>query len=503
MVPCHTKVMSDKSPRRRISKAHSHAMLSARSQLQARRDFGRKLAHSALFALFVAIGSPAATAQTPSHESAPVAPRIRTAATPPHIAADDPQLAPPPQAPRTIGSWHEALRLLRQQAPRYQRELENVARARVQSQLAVAAVLPSMNGSANYTRQFITEPVVLAGTPVDTPVPNVVGLSAVAGWQVGNLRSYYNIGTAGLNAQVSERGFAEQRRQLANDVLDALLGTLVTARVAEINRVGLRATLEREQLARTRLHYGQGTTLDVDRAASDVVAARGDVVRGDEALRRAREALGLTLGSSTPIAAASELDLERFEQAVVDTCRLHREVEERADVATARLRVQLSERSSTDVYLQFSPSLSVLSRVSYNSMVTYGPKTTWDLQAILNVPIFDATRYAQLEDARVAARQARADLNAVRLQALVEVSQATRASEVARKSLTIAEDASAVAERVDQSTRTAYADGLATSLELVNSAQDLRRARLSAIQARFELVRARSAQILALAECQY
>lgn len=449
--------------------------------------------------LFVATGSPAVQAQAPAPRSA----QMRIAATTPHMAADDPQLAPPPEAPRKIGSWHEALRLVRQQAPRYQRELESVARARAQSRLAVAAVLPNLNGSANYTRQFITERIVLAEKPVDTPVPNVVGVGAVASWQVGNLRSYYSIGTANLNVDVSERAFAEQRRELANSVLDALLGTLVTARVAEANRVGLRAALEREQLARTRLHFGQGTTLDIDRAASDVVAARGEIVRGDEALRRAREALGLALGSSTPIAAADEIDIDRFEQAVVDTCKLNRALEERPDVAAARLRVRATERASTEIYLQFAPSLSIASHVSYNSMVTYGPKTTWDLTAMLNVPFFDVTRYAQLEDARAATRQALADLNTVRLQALVEVSQAQRASDVAQQSVAIAEDARAVAERIDQSTRAMYADGLGTSLELVNSAQELRRTRLSAIQARFELARARSAQILALAECQY
>jgi outer membrane protein TolC len=163
----------------------------------------------------------------------------------------------------------------------------------------------------------------------------------------------------------------------------------------------------------------------------------------------------------------------------------------------------LAARTSSDVYLQFAPSLSLASRLSYNSQVTYGPTTTWDLQAILNVPFFDAIRYGQLEEARVVERQARADLNAIRLQALVEVSQAGRASDVAQKTLAIAEDARALAERVEQGARAMFADGLGTSLELINAAQDLRRAQLNAIQARFELARARSAQTLSLAECQY
>jgi outer membrane protein TolC len=322
-------------------------------------------------------------------------------------------------------------------------------------------------------------------------------------WQAGDLRSYYGIGTAKLNTAATERAFAEQRRQIASSLMEAMLATLVTARVAELNRVGLRATLEREALAKTRLKFGQGTTLDIDRATQDVVSARGEVVQGDEAMRRAREALALVLGRATPIAAAADLDLESFERSIVDTCQRNSKVEDRPDVAAARLRTQLAVRTTSDVWLQFAPSISLASHVSYNSEVTYGPKTTWDLQAVLSVPVFDATRYARLEDARSAERQAQADLTAARLQALVEVTQAGRATQVSRQALTIAEDARSVAERLDRGTRAQYADGLSTSLELVNSAQALRRAQLNAVQARFELARARSAQLLSLAECRY
>jgi outer membrane protein TolC len=421
----------------------------------------------------------------------------------PQPVADDPLLTPPPEAPRTLQSWSDALRLVRQHAPSYRKELENVVRARAQAQLAVASVQPSLSLDGSYTRQFITERVVLGDRGFDTPVPNVAAGGANVSWQVGNLRSYYGIGTANLNADASERAFADQRRQIANSVMETMLSTLVTARVAELNRVGLRAALEREQLARTRLHYGQGTTLDVERASQDAVSARNEVVQGDEAMRRAREALALALGSPTPTAAAPNLDLEGFERSVVDTCRLNKSVEERADVAAARLRVEVAERAISEVWLQFAPSLSLGSHVMYNSQVTYGPKTTWDLQAVLSVPFFDATRYARLEDARSAQRQAEADLTAARLQALIEVAQAGRATSVAHQLLELAQDARAVAERVDQSTRAQFADGLATSLELVSSAQSLRSAQLKAVQARFELARARAAKVLSLAECQY
>jgi outer membrane protein TolC len=173
-------------------------------------------------------------------------------------------------------------------------------------------------------------------------------------------------------------------------------------------------------------------------------------------------------------------------------------------VTAARLRVELAQRGVTDVWLQFLPSLSLSSRVGFNSQVSYGPKTTWDVQAMLSVPFYDGgARYARLADAKGAELQAHAQLVDMRLKALVEVTQAQRASSVAAQSLNIAERARDVARRLDQNTRLAYQDGLGTSFELVNTAQALREAELGTVQAQFELARARALAALANADCDY
>jgi hypothetical protein len=64
---------------------------------------------------------------------------------------------------------------LQPNAPRYQKERENLVRARAQSQLAIASVLPNLSAQGSYTRQFVTEAVTFGTTTFDTPVPNVYG----------------------------------------------------------------------------------------------------------------------------------------------------------------------------------------------------------------------------------------------------------------------------------------------------------------------------------------
>ena len=80
---------------------------------------------------------------------------------PPNLAPDvsDPMLSPPPTAPRQIGSWDEALALIRAQSPDYVSSYESVVRTEAQKRIVLAAVLPILNGQGSYTHQFFTEEI--------------------------------------------------------------------------------------------------------------------------------------------------------------------------------------------------------------------------------------------------------------------------------------------------------------------------------------------------------
>jgi len=91
-------------------------------------------------------------ALTARAETTPPSPPPTTA---PEVS--DPMLAPPPAAPRIVSSWNDALSLLRAHSPDYVTSLEGVRRAEAQSRIALAAVLPTLNGQVSYTHQFLTK----------------------------------------------------------------------------------------------------------------------------------------------------------------------------------------------------------------------------------------------------------------------------------------------------------------------------------------------------------
>jgi multidrug efflux system outer membrane protein len=474
------------------------------------------LAHLRLAALLIVLCLTSGATRAQAAPSA-TAPQDTPAAAVPYVPPeDDPLLTPPAPAPRTIASWEQALSLIRAQSPDYRSGAEAVRRAAAQREIALAAVLPVVNAQGTYTHQFLS-PIraTLAGLIGDPASPQLVPFTVVApakdvfggsgtiSWTAVNPRGIYGVGTSNRAIEAAQLTFQNQRRQIATSVVDAMLATLAATRVAELNRVGLRASLDRLALTKARLEFGQGAEIDVDRATQDVATARSAVVSGDEALRRAREALGLGLGSSVAMA-SPEGDSASFDAAVARTCKLNDDIDGRPDVAAARKRVEIAQRAVTDAALMFAPSLQLSSSLGYNESPVLAPNTTWSATAVVNVPIYDGgVRYGTMRDARAALEQARQALVQTRLAAIVASAQARRNVIVLEQTRDLARVQRDAAARVDTRTREGYARGLGTSLDLVISGQSLRQADINLAILEFQMEDAHADAVLVDAECVY
>jgi outer membrane protein TolC len=430
------------------------------------------------------------------------APTADQQAPPPRV--DDPMLVPPTPALREVRSWDEAISLLRSRSPSYLSGNDQVLRADAQVGVVIAQVLPTLDGQGSYTHQFLTQTLAFGPARVVVPPPNVWAAGATLGWNFADPRALYGIGTAKQNVVATKQSFENQRRQLAQGAVTALLEELGAARVADLNRVGLREALELEVLTRTRYAYSQGTELDIDRAMQNVASARADVVRGDENLKQAREQLGQLLGIDTPLGTVGTLDLDQFDRAVARTCRLNDFIERRPDVMAARTSVEIARRNVHDVELRFAPSAGVASALNYATQTTFGPKTTWSVQAVVNVPIFEGGgRIAALRDAHAAADQAEQALIATRLAALVESARADRLVGVSASLRDTAKNQRDLAESIDRRTHEAYVHGFGSSLDLVISARALRDAEINLVVRELQVAEARANAVLVNAECFY
>jgi outer membrane protein TolC len=425
----------------------------------------------------------------------------------PHV--DDPRLVPLVPPARVIASWTEVLSLVRARSTDLKIAYDEVTRAEAQTRVALAGALPSLTGQGIANHDFLhgTTVELYSSTqlvPVQTPTANTLSLQAALVQPLFAPRAWHQIGTQ-LRIEDAARLSAEDRkRTLAIDVASAVVGELTAERITELNRVGLRQALERLALAVRREEIGSGTKLDILRASADVDAARASLVAGDEAARQAREALGLALGLPMQVGIARSLDMNGL---VIDTgtgCRVLPSLASRRDILAAREQVEIARRNVTDAKEQFLPTANLQSTFYATTDDLVIPKATWNVQAVLTVPLWDGgARYGFLKDARAQQDEWGQRLEAQWRAATVEIEQTRRAVAVAEDALRVATDAEDHAARIDTLTQKGFMTGQGTSLDLVISAAALRQAQINKALREFELVRARIQAVLALADCHW
>lgn len=461
----------------------------------------------AVVVALAAFAAPAAAQPAPARPADPPAapttpPATEPAKLPEAPNVDDPMLKPVARPRIEINTWEEAMTHVKAASTDLRIAAANISRAEAASRIALGNALTQINGQGSYTRNFITKdlPGPIGGT---TPVTDFANAGATLSQPVVNVQKWYAIGTAHRNEEAATLTFEDTKRQVALTVANALVGVVTNERVAELNRLGLLNALQRLELAIRKTNLGSGTGLDVVRARQDVETARATLVTGDEQLRQAREALGLAIGIPEQAGVAPTVDLNGLEQSAKNTCKPADNVDARADIAALSKKVDVAHRAINDAKLQFAPTLDLRSQLNAASNTNgLAPATTWNIQGILTVPIWDGgIRYGNLRDAKAQETIAMQNLEAARRKATIEVTQARRAVSVAEDSRKVAAAARDLAAETDRLTRTSYLEGRGTSLELVTAAQALRQAEIQLAVQDFNLVKARVAAVLALSLC--
>jgi outer membrane protein, multidrug efflux system len=440
-------------------------------------------------------------------------PTTATGQLPPAPTVDDPMLKPLPRPKIEITTWDDALQYIRARSTDLRVAAAQVEQAEAQSRIALAAALPTINGTSTFTHNIITNDTLqparagdqIVFRPVSTPFPNFLTAGLTASQPLLALRAWYAIGTAHRSEHVAELNQQDVKRVISLNVANAIVAVVTAERVSELNRVGLLNALTRLELTTRRTTLGSGTGLDVIRGRQDVETARATLVAGDESLRQAREALGLALGTPEQVGVPSTVDLNGLEASARNSCQPGGKVEDRADIAALQGKVEVAHRGINDAKLQFAPTVDLRSTVGTTTVDTgAAPNTTWNIQAVLTVPIWDGgVRYGNLRNARALETIAGQNLETARRNATIEVERARRSVGVAEDRRKVAAQTRDLAAENDRLTRTAYLEGRGTSLELVTAAQALREAEIQLALRDFELVRARVAAVLALAICPW
>jgi outer membrane protein TolC len=459
-------------------------------------------------------GAPPAAGTTP----APAAPPTQPEPTLPNV--DDPMLVPPPAPTRVLKSWREGLSIIKSSSTSLRSALARIRQGEARARQADAAWMPKVDAGAEASYELITgrrTETFLVENQADpghvVPLTQTFEVPGRRGSIAGQVRAtiplfapqaWYDSSTAEQAIDVVRLDENEVKRQVVASVADAIVTVVTSERLAEVSRVSLRSALSTVDLNKRRAALGASSTLDVLRAEQEVQLARAQVVAADEGLVRAREALGLSLGSTEEYGVTPDIRLDSLANDANTSCRSEKSIATRPDVKAAAAQVALAERGLGSVNRSYLP------RLDGSSSFTFAPRElpvnnrhyAWDIRATLTWNLYDGgLRYGQKDEVAANVSLAREALTDVQRRAQLEVSQSIRAVKVAEANLGVSTRAREIAAETARLAKVAYMNGSGTSFDLVDTARRQREAELDLTIKEFQVLRARIAALLSLASC--
>jgi multidrug efflux system outer membrane protein len=481
---------------------------------------------TAALSLWLATSALASVALAQAPSAAPAAPSPAPSATtaapdqPALPNVEDPMLDPVPPPAHTLTSWREALSLLRSRNTQLRAQIAQVDVARARSREALAYALPTLGtalgstfirsellrNTVHVTNYGVTPAGTVTATAGTADVPNPAttwGAGAVLNVPIFAPKAWYDKRTADQVIEVEQLSTLEAQRQVVGAVADSIVTTVTAERLADVTRESLRAALSTLDLTKRRATLGASSALDVLRAEGEVQTARGQLVTADETLRRARESLGLALGYAEGWGVQSDIRLDELAADARASCRTQSDVSQRADVRAQSANLHVSERAKGSVDWAYWPTANAYTQFLYSNVpFANALHFSWTVGAQLNWTIYDGgLRGGQRQEALANERIAKEQLTDTQRKAQLDVVQSFRGVTVAEQNLGVSTRARDVASETARLARVAFINGSGTSFDLVDTASKLRQAELDLTVKQFEVLRARVAALLALANC--
>ncbi len=421
---------------------------------------------------------------------------------------DDPMLSPVPRSPRELSRWEQALKMTRERSTSLRAAHAQVDVARGQARQALAAALPQLVGDANLTHHLLRGEGFnrFTGQQSLIPDPRTIWTTGVTlRVPVLAARSWYDYGTSKDVVRAATLDMREVERQVIGALAESIVAVITAERLAEVTRVNLRFALSTLDLNERRARLGSASSVDVLRAQQEASRSRAQVVEADEAVQRAREALGLALGQSEPWGVDPSIKLDPLRDDARATCRQGKSVEERPDVRAAEARSKVAERNVTSVDFSYLPTIDAQSRVEYSSsdrITANQDHITWTIGGVLTWHLYDGGfRYGE-RTANAGRRDiAEQETLETKRQANIEVERAYRNVGVAKTRLDVTKHTRDLALASAKLSQLKFVNGTGTSFDMVDTLRSLREAELDVTVDEFELLRAEIAAFLALATC--
>lgn len=368
--------------------------------------------------------------------------------------------APAPLARRV--TLEQALRIAHASTSEVRLARLAVERAEEAESAALAALLPSLTAAAAYTRYDteISRPGVGVIREADVVSGSVVASETIVPRTFGTRR------TAAASTRLARARVRDAARLVRAAAARTFYTVLTARRAAALARTQLQGSIRQHRATEARIRAGVALPIDRSRAELAVLEGARRVADADATLARAQDQLGHVLALEEPVDAEGEPTPRADEP--LDRW-IERASARRADLRVVETSRLVAERSLSEHWLRFLPTLSISWTLNWTSASTAfsGENVSWVAVAQLTVPIYDGgARYSALRDARLAIDEINERETQLRRSVRLEVRDAFRRVETARRAVDLARRSVEVAARGRRRAEAAYAAGALTGIEL-------------------------------------
>jgi len=407
-------------------------------------------------------------------------------ARPPAALAEDPEL--PPITPGPAITLAEALKLADERNLGLAAARTDIARARADLKYSWALLLPTASGSLGLTHNDHEDTANIGGMEMVTRKQDDLRGNLQVNLPLVNARAWLGVGVADIGEEASALAVENVRQTLLLTVAQSFFAALSAGSLIDVHEAQIRASQRHLAIATVRHRSGTGARIDVVRARTELLKAREDLLVAHTALDNSRDALAVLTGVQglprpTPVETLPHPPGKEHE--LSDLAARQRE-----DLKLKRTLLMLADRQLTLSWMSFIPTLNATwqlnQQITDPSSFTDPDQTRWFIGLTLDVPIYDHTRYAELDQQRAALHKAQLEAEDAELQARLEVRQALRSWRKALDLVSTAGERARLAAETVKLAEAAYENGTGNSLDVTDARRTSRQAEIDLTFKRFD-----------------
>jgi outer membrane protein TolC len=401
-------------------------------------------------------------------------------------AAGAPAAAAEQQPALTLG---RALELAEQRNPGLEVARAEIARARADLKYSWALLLPTAGGSLTFTHNDHPDRAELGpGQSIVVRRQDDLRGNLSVNLPLISARGWLGVHAARLGPELSRLSRENLLQLTLLTVSQTYFAALSARKLIQVHQTQIEAIERHREVAELRHRTGTGQRIDVVRARTELLTSRENLIAARTAYDKARDSLAALIGVEglpvpQPIAAPPP-PAAATDELVAQALR------RREDVRLRRMRVELADRQLLGSWMAFVPSLNFTwqlnQQITDPSALSDEDKSRWFYGLTLNVPLYDHTRYAELDQMRAELARAEAEATDAEVQAGLEVRQARRDWQKSEQLAAAAAEKAALAAESLKLAELAYANGTGDSLSVTDARRTERQAQIQLEAARFD-----------------